>query len=154
MKKEIIVNNLVFNFEYVDEKSMWNLGYHEFDFLKIGYDVNITINKGEPSWDEIIFFLKFILDDISGFKRLLVQSNSKLRNYFYNMYKDVEIDIEISNIFFTLCNIEYIKYSSKVQQFEYVLNFNIESVSDPDFFMYDTWNAYYMNNQLIDISRS
>lgn len=64
------------------------------------------------------------------------------------------MDIEISNVFFTLCNIEYIKYHPKVQQFEYVLNFNIESVSDPDFFMYDTWDAYYINKQLIDISKS
>lgn len=56
MKKEVIVNNLVFNFEYIDEESMWYLGYNEFDFLKIGYDVNITINPREPYWDEIIFF--------------------------------------------------------------------------------------------------
>lgn len=57
MKKEVIVKNLVFNFEYIDEESMWYLGYNEFDFLKIGYDVNITINQREPYWDEIIFFL-------------------------------------------------------------------------------------------------
>ncbi|NDV70036.1 hypothetical protein [Dysgonomonas sp. 25] len=152
MNKEIIIEEQIFKFEYIKEHKIWYLGYNEFDFLKIGHDVDITIEEAEPNWIRIELFLNFILNDIIRFKKLIEYSNLKLEELFNDIFGGIETGV--NNIFFTLSNITYIKQPQNTECFEYILDFNIGSETNRDFFMYETWNALVKDYELENVSKS
>lgn len=151
-KKEIIVNELVFKFEFNEEGGFWYLGYNELDIFNLGYATNITINEKRPKWEDIVCFLKFITNDIAGVKERIFFSILKLKDCFINLYKNIDLGINYDDVFFILCNIEYKGIISMC--FDYILNFNIGSKTDDSFFMYDSWNAHFINTEPVDFTKS
>ena len=150
MNKSLMVINLVFNFELIEEQGIWYLGKNEFDIFKLGYSTDITINESTLNWNEIEGFLKSLLRDINEIHYKLNISNESLKKIFKKSFYRVIPDFKYDDIFFTLCNIEYLGQNETKNGFKYILNFNVESRSDPDFFTYDSWKVVFNNEFLID----
>jgi|SRR6218665_3964229 len=150
--KEIVINELVFKFEFNKEGGVWYLGYNEFDIFNLGYATNITISEKQPNWESIVIFLKFITNDTIKFKKRILFSSLKLKDYFIFSYKNIDLEVNYNDVFFTLCNIDY--KGITVECFNYILNFNVGLKNDDDFFMYDSWNAHFINTKLVDLTKS
>lgn len=156
MHKEIIIKNLAFHFSYRTDDGFWYLGKNEFDMFNLGYSSDITLHELSPNWDNVVNFLHFLVDDLEKFAIKINTSNIKLKEFFKNRYYSIAPSLDFEAIFFTLCNIDY-KYSkveNEREKFEYVLNFNVESKVDESFFTYDSWNAHFIDDLLLDVYQS
>lgn len=152
MEKEIIVNGLVFKFQYQEEGGFWYLGNNEFDIFQLGYTTNISMNYPDVNWTELQRFLEFITSNDQINHKIKI-SNPELHKHFKQCYELIEPDFKFEDIVFTLCNIEYngIILKDNTEEFSYVLNFNAESISDEKFFTYDSWNAVFHNKTLVSV---
>lgn len=150
MNKVIIVNNLSFNFELIEEQGIWYLGKNEFDVFNIGYSTDITINVIIPNWERICIFLEYILMANNNIFDKLKMSNERLKDVFKAKFYKIIPDFKYDDVFFTLCNIEYLEQDENTNDFKYILSFNVESKSDSNFFTYDSWNTLFKNDLLID----
>ena len=155
MNNSLIVNNIVFPFEFIEEKNLWYLGYNEFDVLSLGHSIDITFN-GDSNWDEVRKFLFYLTSNIASQKAKVEVANMKLKVFFYEVFKKSSADFKFEDVYFTLSNIQYIGLSKdlSVAEFEYTYSFNVESISDPNFFTYDSWNVLFRNESIIDVYKS
>lgn len=154
MNKNLIVNNLVFNFEYIDEHKVWYLGKNEFDIFNLGYFTDVTIYEDNPNWKEVINFIHYLLNDKNKIIDKLEISNERLKEVFKTLYYKLIPDLKYDDIFFTLCNVQYLGNNDNGTGFKHILSFNAESKSDADFFTYDSWNTLFEGDILVDAYKS
>jgi len=81
MNNSLIVNNIVFPFEFIEEENLWYLGYNEFDVLSLGHSIDITFN-GDSNWDEVRKLLFYITSNIASQKAKVEVANMKLKVFF------------------------------------------------------------------------
>jgi hypothetical protein len=153
---EVFANNLKFDFSFREDGEFWYLGNNEFDIFQLGYSTNVTIYNYEINYEEVQDFLNFITMHPEEIKNKIEISNINLKEHFKELYSLVEPNLNFEHIFFTLCNIEFkaVTFEKNLKKFEYIFNFNAESKSDENFFTYDSWNSYFINNSLIKVSKS
>ncbi|HRG53181.1 MAG TPA: hypothetical protein PLL00_10125 [Bacteroidia bacterium] len=150
-KKEIVIDDLVFKFEYFEEQNLWYLGYNEMDLFELGYTTNITIEESNPDWEKVSGFLKFICSNKELFQKKVEISNDELKKLFKIRFDKIESSISVEDIFFSLSNVDYKSKSVEGGSFEYKLNFNIESKKDSGFFMYDTWTVSFRGDEIVEV---
>ena len=156
MEKEIIVNDQKYSFHYRDDSKFWYLGYEEVDIFKLGSKTNLTINKENVDWEEVYGFLQFITKDVNANKQKYELANSKLKVFFKEMYLKINPHLDYEQIYFTLCNIDYLGFVLQNENlvYQYTLNFNVGSIADNDFFSYDSWNVSFLNDEFKEVSKS
>lgn len=156
MEKVLTVNGLIFNFQYQEEGGFWYLGKNEFDIFQLGYTTNISMDYSDVNWAELQRFLEFITSKDHSIQQKINIANLELQKYFKQCFESIEPNFKYDDLVFTLCNIEYngIIDEGAKEVFDYVLNFNAESISDRDFFTYDSWNSVFHNETLISVNKS
>lgn len=149
--KEIIVNNLIFKFQFYDHENLWYLSRNALDLFQLGYTTDITIQEREPDWDNVFDFLEFILSIKETFEEKIERSNYKLKELFKKKFDRLLESMSSEDVSFLLRNIEYKSLNYDNGEFEYELQFDIESKKDPDFFMYDIWAVVFKGNEIKEV---
>ena len=143
MKKEFNINNNLLSFIYQEDGNFWYIGYNELYISYIESTINITINDKEPNWENVNKFLHLIISNQFNLQEKIIISNTILKKSFEKLYGNLNLDINLKRHFFSLCNIDYKEFNISGNSIKYILNFNIESKTDKDFFMYDSWECSF-----------
>lgn len=154
MEKQLIIKQQTFIFNYREDNEFWYIGKNEFDIFDLGYSTDITINEPNPNWEDIESFLKYILKDNKEIAYKLTISNERLKEIFKDQFIKNLPHFKYEDLFFTLSNIEYLGKHETKFEFKYILNFNAESKSDADFFTYNSWNAIFEDEYLVNVFKS
>lgn len=116
----------------------------------MGYVTDITIVELSPNWENVSSFIQYLLEDRNKMIDKINMSNEKLKEVFKNLFYKLVPDLNYEDIFFTLCNVQYLAVNETKMGFKYILSFNAESKSDVDFFTYNSWNTSFESELLID----
>lgn len=149
MKREVIIGGKKLTFSFVDEGGgFWYLGKNQIDLFELGYTTDITVYQTNPNWDDFTSFLEYILLESFNVLSKIEESNLKLASVFKESYEG--IDLNIDDVYFTLGNINFL---GKMPNFNYVMNFFVESKSDPSFYTTDCWNVYYHGDEIVKLTK-
>lgn len=132
MNKEIIINNVIYIFTYVEDLNSWII--YESERLFSGYNLELSLGlnylKKDIDWEEIRWFLTYVQEVDKTKDEIINKSKRVLKELFKVNYKDVFNDETIRCIDFEITGIEL----KKVNVFKLYNEFEFDILLYP----YDT----------------
>jgi hypothetical protein len=147
MNRNIIVNNLSFNFKLIEGGDSWHLGKDLVNIINYN-NLNVYIEYNNPNWEDVRSFLKELLENKNLFKQLVISSEKILSCFFEEIISGKNIQAP-KDLCFTLNSISFKGFeSASSKEYVYEFSFYLESLSDLSFTSYDSWNSLIVGSNI------